>query len=202
MAAAGNILSQNVRMHPWFQTVTDLAAQADILRMRRYGVIDVTDERFRSVRLRPFPKLVSLADCILWGERYHRCRPGNRCLVYYNQPRGFGNFLALVYGLSARHTTLATFRRALGVLDQIAQLKGTDALLCDAANTRISDRLLARCGWEPHKPERWHRHFIKRFYGRYPPPQVDGHPLTSPLPLAKAALEAWPKEAFSTWGAR
>jgi hypothetical protein len=53
-------------------------------------------------------------------------------------------------------------------LDRIAELKRTDAILCDAANTRLSDRLLRRFGWEPHKPERWRRNFIKRFYGVYP----------------------------------
>ncbi len=25
-----------------------------------------------------------------------------------------------------------------------------------------------RLGWEPHKPQRWHRNFIRRFYGQYP----------------------------------
>jgi hypothetical protein len=26
----------------------------------------------------------------------------------------------------------------------------------------MSDRLLARFGWQPHKPQRWHRNFIRR----------------------------------------
>jgi hypothetical protein len=55
------------------------------------------------------------------------------------------------------------------VLDEVARLKASDAILCDVWNWRISDRLLARWGWQPHKPDRWHRHFIKRFYGVYPP---------------------------------
>jgi hypothetical protein len=56
------------------------------------------------------------------------------------------------------------------VLDEIARLKRSDALLCDVSNWRISERLMARFGWEPHCPSRWHRHYIKRFYGEYPPP--------------------------------
>jgi len=40
--------------------------------------------------------------------------------------------------------------------------------VCDAANVRLSDRFMARMGWEPHKPQRWHRNFIRRFYGEYP----------------------------------
>jgi hypothetical protein len=33
---------------------------------------------------------------------------------------------------------------------------------------RLSDRLMARLGWEPLAPRRWHRNFIRRFYGVYP----------------------------------
>ena len=40
--------------------------------------------------------------------------------------------------------------------------KNADALLCDAANLKISDRLLARFGWEAHAPMLGHRNFIKR----------------------------------------
>jgi hypothetical protein len=76
--------------------------------------------------------------------------------------------MALKYIVSTAGTSYATFRAALVELDRIAELKRSDALLCDAANTRLSDRLLARFGWEPHAPARWRRNFIKRFYGVYP----------------------------------
>lgn len=155
-------------MPPLFETVTDLSAQADVVRCRRYGVIEVEEGRFRQVRLRPLPKFYTPFDFFLRGEGYHRSRPGDRCLLYYNQPRSFSNFLALKYVVSTRDATLATFREALDVLDQIAEIKGTDALLCEVANFRISDRLLARWGWAPHAPSRWRRNFIKRFYGVYP----------------------------------
>jgi hypothetical protein len=90
-------------------------------------------------------------------------------LLYYNQPRRHSSFLALRYVASTPGTSFATMRAALVALDALAALKGTDALLCDAANTRISDRVLARFGWVAHKPQRWRRNFIKRFYGAYPP---------------------------------
>ncbi len=88
--------------------------------------------------------------------------------MYYNQPRSCPNFLALKYVVSSTGTTYATFRAAIATLDAIAAEKRIDAILCDAANSRLSDRFLARQGWEPHKPQRWHRNFIKRFYGQYP----------------------------------
>lgn len=155
-------------MPPIFETVTDLAAQADVVRRRRYGVIEVEAGQFQRLRLRPWPKFYTPFDFFLRVEGYHRSRPGDRCLLYYNQPRRFGNFLALKYVVSTRDATLATFRGALDVLDQIAEIKRTDALLCEVANFRISDRLMTRWGWAPHAPARWRRNFIKRFYGVYP----------------------------------
>ena len=150
-----------------FETITDLAAGADLLRDRPYGVIEVVDGQFRQVRLRPFPKLVTPWDVIFHGQWFHRLWPGDRCLLYYNQPRSFRNFLAAqIRRLEPRQTTLATFRRAMAVLDEVARLKESDAILTDAGNWRLSDRLAVRWGWEPHAPQRWHRNYIKRLYPR------------------------------------
>jgi len=97
-------------------------------------------------------------------------------LLYYNQPWRMPNYLALRYVVTTTGTSYRTFRAALTALDTIAELKQIDAIVCDAANIRLSDRFMARMGWEPHKPQRWHRNFIRRFYGQYPPqtgnPQV------------------------------
>ena len=151
---------------PLFETVTDLTAGADVLRRRPYGVIEFSAGEFRRVRLRPFPKFATLAQ-VFWGQWQHGHFGGDRCLLFYNQPRRCESFLALKYIVSGKGTSFASFRGALAVLDEIARLKRTDAMVCDAANLRISDRLLARFGWEPHLASRWHRNFIKRFYGRY-----------------------------------
>jgi hypothetical protein len=110
--------------------------------------------------------LFSLRDLWPTGDEYHARGPADRCWLYYNQPWRMPNFLALKYIVSTRGTSYATFRAALAMLEQIAELKRTDAIVCDAANTRLSDRLLARLGWEPHRPQRWHRNFIRRFYGQ------------------------------------
>jgi hypothetical protein len=151
-------------------TITDWHADRDALVRGRYGVIETAAGRLVAVHLRPWPKLMSWPELWPVGENYHARGAADRCLLYYNQPRRFANFLALRYMESTAGTTYATFRAALMTLDALAALKRTDALLCDAANTRISDRLLARFGWEAHKPQRWRRNFIKRFYGVYPPP--------------------------------
>ncbi|MEM9186639.1 MAG: hypothetical protein AAGB00_09115 [Planctomycetota bacterium] len=150
------------------QAITDLASGADALRSRRYGVIETRAGRLSSVQLRPWPTLFSLRELWPVGDRYHALGAPDRCRLYYNQPIGSSNFLALKYVVSTRGTSYRTFRAALAVLDQIAELKRTDAIVCDAANSRLSDRFMRRQGWEPHAPMPWRRNFIRRFYGRYP----------------------------------
>lgn len=155
-------------MSRWFESAGDLQADIDVLRRRRYGVIEVCDDRLVGIWLRPWPKIISLQEISIMGRGFHRRRPGNHCWLYYNQPRRHSNYLVLKYIVSARDTTLHTSRGALTVLEEIARIKRSDAILCDASNMRISDRLLARWGWEPLQSGRWHRNHIKRFYGDYP----------------------------------
>jgi len=156
-------------MAAWFtQSITDWHTSREKLLRGRYGVVETAHRRLVAVHLRPWPKLISWPEIWPTGPKFHARGKSDRCLLYYNQPRRFSNFLALKYVVSTHGATYATFRAALVALDQLAELKGVDALLCDAANTRLSDRLLRRLGWEPHKPQRWRRNYIKRFYGVYP----------------------------------
>jgi hypothetical protein len=153
---------------PYFETVTDLYRQAETIQRRPYGVIEMVGGRFQRVLLRPFPKYVSLFEAVFWGGFCHRRLPGDRLRLFYNQPRLHPNYLSLKYAVSSRDTSLATMLGALGVLDEIARIKGSDAILTDAANFRISDRFLRRQGWERHTKARYHRNYIKRFYGEFP----------------------------------
>lgn len=137
---------------------------SDLPRIREghYGLIVAEQGRIVEIRMRRFPKLLAWPEIWPCGASYHPRGPVDRCWLYYNQPRRFPNFLALKYVATTAGSRYATFRAALAGLDAIAALKGVDAILCDAANRRLSDRLLARLGWTPHKPQRWHRNFIKR----------------------------------------
>ena len=147
---------------PLWETVTDLAAGAETLRRRRHGIIEVADGQFRCVTLRPFPKIISGPEILLLGGWHHDHVSGDRIRLFYDQPWRFPNFLALKYAVSARQTSYGTLARALAVLDRIAEIKRRAALLCDVGNWRISTDILARWGWAPHCPSRWHRHYIKR----------------------------------------
>jgi hypothetical protein len=155
-------------MQRLFESIFDFEVEQERIRARRYGVIETAGGVSRAVHLRPWPKLASLPEFLPLGPRYHCRGSADRCLLYYNQPRRMPKFLALKYIVSTRGTSYRTFRAALVVLDWIAELKEIDAIVCDAANIRLSDRLMARLGWEPHKPQRWHRNYIRRFYGKYP----------------------------------
>lgn len=155
-------------MNNLWQTITDWDGQQETIRQRRYGIIETVAGKFVAIHFRPWPKLLSWPEIMPVGSTYHARGKEDRCLLYFNQPRGHSNFLALKYVVSTPNTTRATIFAALAILDAVAKTKGTDAILCDAFNQRLSDRMLNRHGWESHKPQRWHRNFIKRFYGVYP----------------------------------
>jgi hypothetical protein len=151
-----------------FATAYDLKSDAELIRRGRYGLIEIVDEQLARIALRPWPAFATWAEARIVGNWRHRYRAGKVCRLYYNQPRRAGNFLTLAYVESARDAGLANFRAALAVLDEIARIKRSDFLVTDVVNGRISDRLLARWGWSPLAPRRWHRLFVKRFYGEYP----------------------------------
>ena len=151
----------------WCEVIHDFDAGRERVRARRYGVIETVDGRLRAIHLRPWPKMLALPEVLPLGPRFHAAGESDRCLLYYNQPRRMSNFLALKYVVSTGGTSYRTIRAALVVLDAVAELKRIDAVVCDAANVRLTDRLMARFGWEPHKPQRWHRNYIRRFYGVY-----------------------------------
>ena len=160
---------ESAPMSALLEEITDTLGGSPSLRDRRHGVIEAADGRLRRVRLRPWPKLVSLPEVLLLGRLRHARCSGDRCLLFYNQPRRFPNFLVAKYIVSSHGTSYRTFRRALETLDEIARIKGSDALLCELATWRISREMMLRWGWEPHCNSRWRRHYIKRFYGNYPP---------------------------------
>ena len=137
---------------PLFETITDLAAGAETLRRRAYGVIEIIDGRLSQVRLRPFPKIISVPEIVLFGQRFHRHARGDRYWLYYNQPWRYPNFLVLKYVVSARETSFGSLVRALEVLDYIARLKRSDALLCDVGNWRISTKIACPLGLDAALP--------------------------------------------------
>ncbi len=151
-----------------FLKIDSIKPNEKIIRHRPYGVIETRNGRFSSIRFRPWPKLVSATEAAIWGAIKNNSTSHDRCQIYFNQPIGHRKFIALKYIESSTGTTLATLWRAMQTLDEVARIKRTDAILGHVTNQRISDRLMERWGWERHLTKNKGRHFIKRFYGKYP----------------------------------
>jgi hypothetical protein len=178
---------------PLFERITDFHAGAEVIRRRRYGMIEMAEGRLVAVHLRPWPKLISLGE--IWLEEMVRrsARSADRCFLYYDQPLRCPTFLAVKYIVTSWGATFCTARGACLVLDEIARIKQIDAIVCDAWNRRISDRLLRRWGWERHMLHSRRRHYIKRFYGHYPEnPDLDRYLDPNPKrqrgPISRNAL--------------
>jgi len=151
-----------------WQTIGDWHAAGEVIRSRRYGVIETSAGQFAAIHFRPWPKLLAWPEIWPVGPTYHARGQADRCLLYFNQPLRHSRYLALKYLVSTLATSSATVLAALTMLDAVAELKRSDAILCDVTNARFSDRLISRLGWQSHKPQRGHRNYIKRFYGDYP----------------------------------
>lgn len=151
----------------WFDTISDLQSGQEQIRQRRYGVIVCRQGRFEAIQFRPWPKIVSVAEVRFWGSRRQERAAADECLLYYNQPLQHSNYLTLAYIHTNWATPYRTFNAALRVLDQVAEFKRSDAILCDVTNPRITDRLLRRQGWIRHLEQSPRRQWIKRFYGEY-----------------------------------
>lgn len=159
----------------FFESITDFQQHRDKIQTRAYGMIEVIEGRLQAIHFRPWPKLISAVEAAWIGGWKHKRAQENRCVLYYNQPIAHRKFLTLAYVESTLGTSFASFRKSLLVLDQIAMTKKSDAILCEASNPRISDRLFQRWGWEPHIVSSKKRHWIKRFYGDYQSVEKQSH---------------------------
>ena len=155
-------------MKPFFQTVRDLDADRELIRSRPYGMIEIRQGRLTRVQLKPWPKFGSIVEA-KWISSW-RSSHGTRdlCRLFYNQPFQHRNYLVVSYIESTFQTRWKSISAAVRVLNRIAFLKRSDAILAEVTNDDISDRLLSRLGWERHLEQNRKRHFIKRFYGDYP----------------------------------
>lgn len=104
----------------------------------------------------------------VWRDSRRRTGSDDTCVLYYRATRSTPGYLTLDYVRSGPRTTFRSFRRALLVLDEIAQLRQSVAIFAHVSTSAISDRLLCRWGWEQHAARLGGRHWIKRFYDGYP----------------------------------
>ncbi len=146
--------------------VRDISSHGHQLTARRAGQIVVQGGELVAVFGRWWPYIGNHLRAA-WDQRFRQTEQ-DRCELFYHVPICSPQFLTLSYIHSGENTSVASVYAATLVLDEIARLKRSLAIVCNVTNDRISDRALARWGWESHCQAWSGRHFIKRFYGKYP----------------------------------
>lgn len=101
-------------------------------------MIDFKNGVFDQIKFKPWPRIITNLEINSWGHRTHVFgKRKDHCVLYYNQPFFHKNFLALKYIVSNRGTSFASFQLAQKILDLVAKIKCTDALVCEINNERI-----------------------------------------------------------------
>jgi hypothetical protein len=151
-----------------YETVTDIAAQADVVQRRRFGVIEAVDGEFRRLIFRPWPKWISLPEVLFLAPWIRRSRRRDCCLLYFDQSWRQPNYLSVKYLLTYEGTSYASVVTARRALDEVARVKRSDALVCQISNKRLNGRIMKRWGWEPLNDSPRCTLYVRRFYGEYP----------------------------------
>ncbi len=148
------------------QQTSDPERDAVAIRRWRCARIVMRDGRLEAIRKRRTVGSVSVAE--VWLRTRFTRPQGDVCSIDYHQPLGMPAFLTLDFIHSGVGTRAKTFLGACRVLDEVARIRGTLAIVAHVTNTSISDRLLQRMGWTRHQPNWSGRHWIRRFYDGYP----------------------------------
>lgn len=145
---------------------TSLTNDSDAIRQIRCGRIVMERGKLVAIERHQWPSPVSIAQ-VWWESERGRIR-GDICRLDFHIPRSMPNFITLDYVRSGSQTRFQTFMGACNVLNEIARMRGSVAIVAHITNGRISDRFLQREGWQRHMPHWRGRHFIRRFYDGYP----------------------------------
>lgn len=146
--------------------VTQIASMGALLRRRKLGRIVIQDGRLQAVYGRWWPYYADIFQARV-DAAFRTVRP-DRCELFYHSAQATDGFLSLDYLRAGPSTSLGSLYGATLVLDEIARLKQSLAIVAHVTNERITDRLLERLGWQAHCLQWKGRHFIKRFYGDFP----------------------------------
>jgi len=145
--------------------VHSLADSDILLRSWRYAEIEVCDGELLSIHARWWPRVASQWDA--WRDSYMRTLPADVCRVYYAFPIRAPGFMTVSYAHSGPRTQYKTLFRGVQAVDEIAAIWNAQAIVCQATNERLNERLLNRLGYVRHALSLGNNHFIKRLGNRY-----------------------------------
>jgi len=152
-------------------SISDPRVEERKIRRWKCGRIVMKDGKLVEIQHRMLCGNVSVAQ--VWLQAKFGRREDDCCWLDYHQPFGMPSFLTLDYIRTGTLASYKTFIGACHVLDEIARIRATSAIVAHVTNRNISDRLLRRHGWERHM-EAWKgRHWIRRFYQGYPDSRVN-----------------------------
>ncbi|KLU01950.1 hypothetical protein RISK_006134 [Rhodopirellula islandica] len=142
------------------RSFTQLETNEDAISRVRCGRIVMRDGKLERIEQHGMRSPVSVAQ--VWWQAKFAALQGDVCCLDYHVPRGMNAFMTLDYVRSGDATGFATAIGAFQVLDEIARLRKSYAIVAHVSNARITDRHLKRAGWERHLLDWPGRHFIRR----------------------------------------
>jgi hypothetical protein len=126
----------------------------------RYGEIEIIDGRLSAVYGRWLPRITT--QWHVWQDSYNKTLSPDTCRFYYALPIGSPGYLSILYTHSGPKTRYCTFRAGILAIDRIAIAWRCKAIVCQASNERLSERMMNRWGYVRHAFSLGNNHYIKR----------------------------------------
>jgi len=137
-----------------------IEGHADELQACNYGEVLLSHGELVAIYPRWWPKIASRWEAI--QHTLLRSLPEDVCRAYYAFPRRAPGYMTVIYAHSGPNTHYRTLYRGVKVMEDIARLRNTKAMVCESVNARVDERLLNRWGYVKHAVSLGGNHYIKR----------------------------------------
>lgn len=141
-------------------TVTSVHGNEGAINSWSYGEIELSDGKLLRIRPRWWPRFGSHWESL--QDSYVRALPEGLLRAYYAFPWRAPGFLSVLYAQGGPKTQYKTIARAVAVMDEIAGLRNSQAIVCQVVSNLASERLMLRWGYVPHASSLGDNHYIKR----------------------------------------
>ena len=141
-------------------SITQLDVAMNRLQAIRYAEVVLRKGHFVAIYPRWWPRIASHWDA--WKDSYLRPLNREECRVYYSFPMGSPDYMAINYVVAGPSTSYSTLMRAMMTINTIATSRNASGIVCQATNSRLTERLMSRWGFEKHALSLGDDHYIKR----------------------------------------
>lgn len=140
--------------------VTSIEGNAERIRSCNYGELELFDGKLLGIYPRWWPRIASKWESL--RDSTIRSLPSDFCRAYYAFPKRTPGYMSVLYARSGPNTQYKTLYRAVVVVDEIAKLRDSHAIVCQMIHLRVSERLMNRWGYVRHASALGDNHYIKR----------------------------------------